>query len=495
MGKHELFKSNGVNRKIIYWISFLLINLLLAFLIVSEPVYFSFAVAALLLGVILFWKTRESLIALIFYLPFQIALNAASDIDLASSRIIIIALFAVWIVKALAKKNLDIPRNAISSFIFIFLGLAALSAGFSIDPHRSFIRLLYFFSIIPLYFISAAYLNSLSAIKKVFGALAASAALAALLGIAQFFGQFAWGINAVMDFMAKKIAPYFYGQSFSEIVLANPSWLVNIGGATYLRAISFFPDPHMFAFYLGLTLPLALTFLLRAGAFKFSQTAKIFFLIINILLFLALGFTFSRAGYIGAVFGISAVFVLNWNFLDKKVKLAVSAVSVLAAIILFSSPNAIINRFFDVFNPSEGSNSERLANWTTAVKIIEDHPLSGVGVGAYALAVDPRSSSRSPITAHNNYLDIAAEMGIGAFLAWIALLGLAARKLFKNSLNKNIGVANGEEIAALSAGLAGAFIWFSVQSVFDTAIYSPTLFALLMVYLAIAVNLGKINSR
>lgn len=480
-----------INREAIYWFCLAAIGLASAYLIVWFPFYFFSIVAGLSLLMILSWKTPESLVALIFYLPFQIALNISADIDLASSRILIAVFFVLWILKALVRKRVEIPHSATTFLILVFTGLAALSAVFSIEQGRSFVRLLYFLSIIPLYFVSAYYISSPAFIKKVFGVIAASGAAAAFFGIIQFFGQFIFGINPVMDFMANNIAPVFYGQSFSALVLANPSWLVNIGGGTYLRAISLFPDPHMFAFYLGLVIPPVLTLFLRASDFRFSRTGKTFIIVVNVLLFLALGFTFSRAGYVGAAFGIITVFALNWKFLDKKFKIAAAAVSLIVTMGFFSSPNLIVSRFFDVFNMTEGSNSERLANWTEALKIIEDHSLSGVGVGAYALAVDPRSSPRSSITAHNTYLDIAAEMGIGALLVWIAILAFATKELFRISRGKTAGAANGGETAALAAGLAGAFVWFSVQSFFDTAIYSPTLFALLMVYLAMAVNLGK----
>lgn len=492
--KYNPFKSNGVkiNHKIIYSLCFMAFNLLAAVLIVWQPLYFFYAILAALVVLFILWKTEVCLLVLIFYLPFQIALNVSQNIDLASSRALIGGFFAIWLAKSLAAKKVNIVFGAITALVLAFMVLAALSAVFSIEPDRSYIRLLYFLSIIPLYFVAADYLNSAAAIRKVFLIIAASGFIAAFLGIIQFAGQFVFGIDPVVDFMAKNIAPVFYGQSFSAAVLANPSWLVNIGGETYLRAISLFPDPHMFAFYLGLVIPLALVILLRPDIFKLSSSAKILIFFINIVLFLALGFTFSRAGYIGALFGIGAIFALNWRFLDKKIKLAVSGISIVILIVFLSSSNLIVSRFFAVFNLSEGSNSERLVNWSQAIKIIEDHPLTGVGVGSYSLAVDPQSSSRSAITAHNTYLDIAAEMGIFALLAWVLLLGLAMKKLYKTCKAKNNGIS-GEENSALSAGVFGALAWFSVQAVFDTAIYSPTLFAILMIYLAVAVNLEKIK--
>lgn len=487
---YKPFKSNSVkiNRKAIYWLPFLLINLLLAILIVWSPVYFFAIIAGLMLLAILVWKTEESLIALVFYLPFQIALNISESIDLASSRLLIVVLFLVWLIKSLAKKRLIIPNRPVTWLLALFLGMTMLSAYFSINQEKSAVRSLFFLSIVPLYFITAAYLNSIIKITLVIYILLFSAATAGIIGVVQFLSQFVFGIDAIMDFWSKNIAYLFYGQSFGKAVVANPSWLVNIGGETFFRAISFFPDPHMFAFYLGLAAPVALCLSVFSNIFQFSFRQKFLLCVCNTVLFLALGLTFSRAGYIGAFFGVLAVIFMGWDFFDKRVKFIVTAVILVGSVALFSSSNLIISRFFSSFNPAEGSNSERLLNWRQAIKIIEDRPITGAGVGAYAEALNARAPNRSSVTAHNTYLDIAAEMGIPALLVWIILLSAAAKNLLFVLKSEERGLSKEKVI---SLGLIGAFVWFSVQMIFDTAIYSPALLALLMIYLAISVNLRK----
>ncbi len=475
-----------------YWLLVVVAGLLAAFFIVYHPAYFFAAVLFFLLLAVMAWKTEESFFALIFYLPFQIALNVSSGIDLASGRLLITLLFVVWLLKGLAKKNLDIPRGAITWLIIGFLGLALFSAVFSIDPDRSLIRVLYFLSIMPVYFLAAYYLNSLQNIKKAIFILLSSAVLVSLIGSIQFLAQFFAGIDPVMDFLAKNIAPVFYGQSFSAAVLANPSWLVNIGGATILRAISLFPDPHVFAFYLGLIIPSALSLTFVSGSLKLSGKTKTLIFLADLVLFFALLTTFSRAGYIGAFLGISAVILLGWKLFGGRVKFMILAAVIFGGIAFFNSSSAslglILNRFLSSFNPSEGSNSERILNWNRALKIISDHPFAGVGVGAYSLAVDPRSPAKSAITAHNTYLDIAAEMGLAALLVWLALLFTAVRKFAGVLFSKN---NSSREAGAIALGLVGSFVWFIVQTIFDTAIYSPALFTILMIYFAIAVNLEK----
>lgn len=477
-------------RKNSFWFLTVFLNTAAAFLIVYYPAYFFIALFAFILLVFLAWKTEVSFFALIFYLPFQIALNISSGIDLASGRLLIVLVFFIWFIKSLTVKKLDIPYKIIAWLIFAFLGLAVFSAVFSINQDRSFVRLLYFLNIMPLYFIASYYLNSLPNIIKAFFALLSSAVLVSLIGIVQFLAQFYAGIDPVMDFMAKNIAPVFYGQSFSETVLANPSWLVNIGGATILRAISLFPDPHVLAFYLGLIIPLALSLLLFSDNIKLSSKSRILTGFIVLVLVSALAATFSRAGYIGAFFGIAAIVLLGWKYFNKRIRLAVAALFFIIGVVFLNSASAsgglVFQRFLSSFNLSEGSNSERIVNWNRAIKIISDHPLTGVGVGAYSYAVDPRSPVKSAITAHNTYFDIAAEMGFVALLVWIALLATAVKKLANIFYSKN---NSSEEVKIIALGLIGSFVWFSVQAVFDTAIYSPVLFAILMIYFGIAGNL------
>lgn len=463
-----------------------------AVFIVWQPIYFLLLLAGILFLTAVFWQTEESLIILIFYLPFQIALNVSSNVDLASGRLFILVLFLAWFAKSLAKKNIAVPYTPVTWLLVIFLALAVLSAYFSIDQERSAVRLLFFLGIFPLYFITAALLNSTKKTVKAVYALLISAGIAGAAGIVQFLSQFFLGIDAIMDFWAKNIAFLFYGESFGKVIVTNPSWLVNVGGETFFRAISFFPDPHMFAFYLGLVAPIALCLALFPGVFNLSSGQKFLLYVCNCIVFLALGLTFSRAGYVGAFFGVAAVILLGWSFFTRQIRFAVITAVLLGGIIIFNAASnaggLIISRFFSSFNPAEGSNSERLLNWRQAVKIIEKYPVGGAGVGAYAEAINARAPKRSSVTAHNTYLDIAAEMGIPALAVWVIILMLTIKNLL------SVLRQGGRELSkekVISLGLLGTFVWFSVQMVFDTAIYSPTLLAILMVHFGIAVNLRK----
>ncbi len=160
-------------------------------------------------------------------------------------------LFAVWIIKSLAEKRFVIRFNLQTIFIFAFLFIAIFSITQAWDSERAIRKILVFLSVFPLYFIITSLKDSKEYIYKILNTLILSGFVLSLIGVAQFVAQFFIGVDPIMIFWSKYMAPVFYGNTFGAEVVSNPSWLVNIGGATVLRAFSLFPDPHMFSFYLG----------------------------------------------------------------------------------------------------------------------------------------------------------------------------------------------------------------------------------------------------
>jgi O-antigen ligase len=262
------------------------------------------------------------------------------------------------------------------------------------------------------------------------------------------------------------VAVPFLGKSFSEAVLKNPSWLVNISGRTILRATSIFPDPHMFSFYLGMLLPVALILFIKSKAQKYFVS----FIILGVADALA----FSRGGYLGILAGLIFLGIFFWQKLGVRYKIASTLLFILIAA-TFLVPGPISERFFSSFNTREGSNQGRLETWKQAIEVIERHPVMGVGIGNYPLEIKPSAGYREPIYAHNTYFDIAAETGILNALVWLALLVWAIVSFIKKS-KKNI----------VNLALASSLVMFSVHSLVETAIYSPVVLTLLAVILGLS---------
>jgi len=168
-------------------------------------------------------KFESSLVLLVFYLPFQIALNVASGFDLASGRVFILLFFAVWIFRSLKNKKLEIDFSLTTLLLILFLFCAVFSLLQSVEMDRAVRKILVFLSVFPLYFVLTSFADRKDFILKITKALLGGGLIISLCGAAQFFAQFIFGINPLFDFFAKIIAPVFYGNTFAAEVVANPA--------------------------------------------------------------------------------------------------------------------------------------------------------------------------------------------------------------------------------------------------------------------------------
>lgn len=454
----------------------------------------SLSVLAILAASAVFWFILErfecALVIMVFYLPFQVALNVAPGFDLASGRVLILLLFAVWVLRSFKEKKLEIDLSWETLLLCAFLFMSCLSFAQAFEADRAVRKLLVLFSVFPLYFVLTSFAGRKDMLVRILKALYAAGSFIGILGVIQFLMQFVIGIDPLFDFFAKVIAPVFYGNTFAAEVVANPSWLVNIGGVTLLRAFACFSDPHIFSFYLGLIIPILIALALlpasdlaRSGLCSDKKWiyAACLFLIMSEL------FTFSRGGYLGMFFSFGVMALLFWPKLSPRQKHMAWGLSGAAAIILINACSSVVLRFFSSFDLSEGSNMERLKNWREGWNAFADNIFRGVGIGNYSFYLDPTLPYRTPVYAHNLYLDLGAEMGIFALLAWVLLIGVAVRDLYSASRR-----SSDKLITYLSLGLIGSLVWYSVHSFFDTSIYAPNILAVLMVILSLAVMAVRI---
>ncbi|MDP1833835.1 MAG: O-antigen ligase family protein [Candidatus Moranbacteria bacterium] len=406
------------------------------------------------------------LVLLVLYLPFQLAINPMAGVDLASIRIFILVFFAVWLAQGLKSKNIVI-KNSVQSWLvasFLFLNIFSLVAAKNTD--WSVRKLLFLFSIFPIYFVAGQVISNKKRLLGIADAMVLSGAVIALIGLVQFVAQFVFGLEAIYVFWAEHMTVPFLGKSFGAAVLENPSWLVGIAGQTYLRATSLFPDPHMFSFYLGLLVPLALGLILRQKRRRWLAISAFS------VIFLADILTFSRGGYLGLAAGLVFMGILSWRRINRPSKIAVGVILGLGLAVV-AIPSPVSQRFISSFDLKEGSNQGRLAMWYKATDVIRENPLAGVGIGNYPLEVKPTATYRDPIYAHNTYLDIAVETGILNALVWIGILVATFRGFWEKSKKESL----------FFFSLASLVI-FAAHSLVETAIYSPVVLALFLIIIS-----------
>ncbi len=415
------------------------------------------------------WK--KLFLGLVFILPFSFALGPAEGIDLQLTRALVPLLFLLWLGENLLRRKIVVDSKVRFWLLLSFLLISVLSFFWASDEARAVRKILYLFSLVPVYltahdfFSDPDYNFSTAWFLKV---VSWSVLVLSLVGLAIFSLQWSIGLDPTLILLRKYWAPMFLGEAFSEVVLAFPSWLVNLSGRTVMRTFGSFPDPHLFALYLNLTLPLVI--------WAYYRFRKSFYLMIASLALIASLLSFSRAAYFSIL--VAGVF---WLFqketlrflLQKQVWLVLAG---LAGVLFFALPNPLWGRLLSSFNLSEGSNSGRLEMWRAGAQATYEHPWGGVGIGNFANYVDPEANLRSPIYAHNLFLDFGAETGFANALVLLALVLAPVGAVVFRSNQASIP----ERLVATSA------VIFLVHSLFETPIYSVRVFPLFLVILAIS---------
>lgn len=411
-------------------------------------------------------------------LPFQWALSPFQGVDLALIRVVTIGLIFLFGIRSLLRKRLVLPSLLPSFFLGSFLFLATLSFLWAENTGFSLRKIVFLWSFLPLFFVLSSFFREVKddggkMKKKVIRLFVLGAAGTACIGVVEFLLQFFLGVEKTFSLWTQTILPFFLGSSFGQSVATYPSLLVNISGVTLMRASGIFPDPHMFAFYLGISAPLALFLFLSPDRYRRWWLTSFIIIVLADLL------SFSRGGYLGLITGLSIFFVsyflrftVTWN-----IRHALLLVGILLTLcVFFLSPFG--TRFFSSFSSHDGSNTERLRLWEESLSFIAARPFFGTGLGNYPLAVKPSASYREPIYAHNLYLDIALETGIVGlfFFGGFLFLGLARTWRYWK-----------KEGSLLSLALFSSLIVFSVHSLVETPLFSVHVLPALLLIMAISV--------
>jgi O-antigen ligase len=139
----------------------------------------------------------------------------------------------------------------------------------------------------------------------------------------------------------------------------------------------------------------------------------------------------------------------------------VAVLPVVAALFFAFAPANVTARFVSMFNLSDPTNRDRLAMLNEGRRMIQDHPLVGVGPDMvqtrYAEYRDPSAVEAVNPHLHNVPLQIAAERGLPALVCWVGFVGvtlLDLGRLFRKGRDRVLAAAGISVMTAmLAAGL------------------------------------------
>lgn len=184
-------------------------------------------------------------------------------------------------------------------------------------------------------------------------------------------------------------------------------------------------DNNDFALALGMGAPM----LWHIAGSERNPTIRRLFLLLTPLTVITIGLTHSRGGFLALMAGFG---LLVWRSRNRVAGLIVAGFLALATTLIL--PAAVGQRLSTIREfEQDPSAMARFRAWQTALEMIRENPLLGVGYArfqqnymAYSPLAreDPSQVGRAHV-AHNSYLQIWAECGTPTFLLYLTLIALS----------------------------------------------------------------------
>ena len=476
----------------------------------------SFALAALAVAYVLRASLADTVLFTVAHIPFSPALPLPGFDSFALWRLVVLtlALRLLWKNRAQLMQRFTLPqiRSALRPYDWIGLALlfwATLSLIGAFDLVVGLRKLVFLANAAMLYIALRWLFARVPGTKRAALIGLATGTIGLLLfGIAQY-AVISW--VSLYDFWqgwSLDTIPVFYGEALGQTLNTSNTWFAYYPPPVppTLRMFSLLPDSHSFG------IMMLLGFLLALAAWPLAQNRK--HRAIAIATATAFGIAIfvngSRGIWLAAVpTALLAYATLIYGIRSRRRELAragkVAFAGFLLLTLLFPLSSLIsaqahgagiddieltlaFQRARSILDLDELSNRGRIGIWVTNLKSVAAHPVFGVGIGNAAVVFDESvSAARRGASAHNLYLDFAAETGvIGGLLslAWfLAIFFTGVLLSVKNTLSKQ------DALLTLTVVLATA--WLGVYNLVDVVFLNDRALLAYFVLLALFAVIPK----
>lgn len=308
----------------------------------------------------------------------------------------VLALVFIWFWRMNNETGWSFKRTALDIPILAFALLAVLSTVFGIYPHAGLLSLAWMFTIIAAYYLVINNFSERAAGRFMFLIVLVGTGLA-------FFGL---------------------GQHFLEWPC---SWWANEGflASTYV-------NHNHFAGYLEMAIPLAL------GLFCAQKTPlrRLGLACCAVIMVTAFVFAQSRGAWVSLAF--ATLLVTYWlsrrKVIGRYVFFVIALLIVLAFTLLYSGEDSVAARLETMTNvKGDASFMTRVKIWQGTIEMIKNNPFIGTGIGTLLWGYPryrPEGLYIMVDYAHNDYLQMAAEMGIFVLPLMLWMLIIILKKGF-----------------------------------------------------------------
>ena len=436
--------------------------------------------------------------------------------------------------------------------LFVFLLISVLSLIIASDVIAGVKKILFLANIFMFYILVINIVRTRENILRTIKALTVAGGLIIAVGFIQLLIVFRYPLYIFWRFWAKNISTVFYGSSLGELLSYSNTWFSYYDSAPpTLRLFSVMPDSHSFAMICIFSAPLFLILLfsnflsargritptispltrgritpsnsplsrgritpsnspLSRGRIRGGRIFKFFF-VLSILGIILSG---SRGAWLSIIFPLAILFYLFFKkielHLSRFVFISLTSFFLLFSISIFYPPVfyklqswqqgeeictgqslIFLERARSISDVEEVSNKGRIEIWRQTIISIARHPILGIGIGNYPLALNQNiSAAKRGSSAHNLYLDIATETGILGISAFLTILYFILKKswvIFRKS---------SDDLFKFYAFCFGIFlIWILGYSFFDVTFFNDKVLMFFMVELGLLFAIDKIGEN
>ncbi|MBR2500716.1 MAG: O-antigen ligase family protein [Clostridia bacterium] len=264
------------------------------------------------------------------------------------------------------------------------------------------------------------------------------------------------------------VALYGVLQNFLGIT-GTASWVdENMFQDIKLRVYSTFDNPNVLGEFLVLSIPVCLALFLKSE----KLFHKILYLGVLALMGACLIFTWSRGAWLGVMLAIMIYLVMT----DKRWTLCALIIIVVIPFIpsLLASNSTIIGRFASIGNMADSSTAYRVSIWGSALSMIKDYWLCGIGPGSDAFSkiyIDYAAAGANfALHSHNLYLQLITELGISGLVVFVAIIIkfykstiMSVLENGKKSLRSSVTIASVAGISGLLFQGLTDYIWYNYK--------------------------------
>jgi len=466
--------------------------------------------AFLFLGaLIITFCVRSSLEDCIFFIarsiPLFVALPLTSSFDSFNIwRIIVLIVFIKFIfqknVVNRVKKGITLffkkPKSAYGQYKieFLILGLFIISALSLFGAQDTLIgikRLIYFSNLGMLFFVTREVINEENLPTLAFN-IALSSTIVIITGFLQLISTYLLPIDIFANFWALQIQRTLYGNAWANIVINANTWFAYYQDTIHLRMFASFPDSHSFPLFLIMALIFIVWLFYKARKKRDSHGWVYGFLIVTGIFEIVLSGT--RGVWAAIIFPLFALMYIMIRYKEYRFT-AYIAIAPLLLFIFFLPFSSLIfgsqqfrlsgnagqeeilfRRIKSIIDISETSNNGRIFIWKETLKSIKNRPLLGVGIGNFPTILKQNPTAiKAGSSAHNIYLHIMAETGIGGFCLFMLILYEILRDALRLSQCKEKNI----QLFGLLSLLY--IIWILCYSMTDVAIFDERSFLMFMI--------------